>query len=560
MKTPAALAASLASLTAATILHAQTRVVYVDQSAPPNGDGTSWQRAFRELQVGLNAATMTQSGSVELRVAQGIQRPRLTTSGITFAFVFDSITSSTSLSILGSFAGLRGPNPDARDYVRTPTVLTGDMLGNDTPDGLNREDNAFYVLLARSTTRLNSVLRLDGLVIEGSRGDSNPTSAATLVTRAGLVQVSHCEFRNNLGTGLSIISEQATIDQCGFSRNQGVYGGGLSIQEGNANVSHSRFEGNSASIGGAIYCDNASVFARRLTLFGNSAIFFGGGIYGAQLVSSSLIAANSASLGGGLFDCETTAHCTIVHNSSQWGGGMHSFGGSVFNSIITANVASIAGSQVSLAQSLLSCSASIIQGGTEDIHLAFAAAVAAERVSNLDPRFVDPLGPDGRADTWQDNDYHLLSRSAAINQGDPRGFDEFDLDGNARWAPRLPGGPALPDLGCYEYQPAALATSTKTTASPPTTSSISSTPTPSANPSPTSTTAPKPTPPTTASPSTTFSSSSSATTKGASPHENTSILLLLPRSTTPLRSRICETSSRAPPLRSRLREHRRGKF
>ena len=45
-------------------------VLYVDDDAPPNGDGTSWNTAFRFLQDALTEAA--NGGIVGLRISQGL--------------------------------------------------------------------------------------------------------------------------------------------------------------------------------------------------------------------------------------------------------------------------------------------------------------------------------------------------------------------------------------------------------------------------------------------------------------------------------------------------------
>lgn len=65
-----------------------------------------------------------------------------------------------------------------------------------------------------------------------------------------------------------------------------------------------------------------------------------------------------------------------------------------------------------------------------------------------DVGFVDADGPDNKAATWQDNNYHLTANSLCINAGDPAYVPlagETDLDGQ----PRVMGGAV--DLGADEW-------------------------------------------------------------------------------------------------------------
>jgi len=51
-----------------------------------------------------------------------------------------------------------------------------------------------------------------------------------------------------------------------------------------------------------------------------------------------------------------------------------------------------------------------------------------------DPLFVDPNGPDGDPNAWEDNDYHLSPNSPCIDAGDPNGdyTGQTDIDGQGR--------------------------------------------------------------------------------------------------------------------------------
>lgn len=100
------------------------RNVYVDQSAPAGGDGTTWARAFDNLQDALGKA---EPGDV-LRVAQGTYLPApLGGSPAAYFCMKDHV------QLLGGYAGIGSTNPDQRDPDLFPTILSGDQAQNDEP-------------------------------------------------------------------------------------------------------------------------------------------------------------------------------------------------------------------------------------------------------------------------------------------------------------------------------------------------------------------------------------------------------------------------------------------
>ena len=116
-------------------------VLFVDDDAAAGGDGAGWPTAYRFLQDALDAAA--DPGITEIRVAQGTYLPDRNDADpngtgdhtATFQLI-------NGVTILGGFAGLGAPDPDARDVDGFPTVLSGDLAGDDGPEFTNREDNS----------------------------------------------------------------------------------------------------------------------------------------------------------------------------------------------------------------------------------------------------------------------------------------------------------------------------------------------------------------------------------------------------------------------------------
>ena len=107
-------------------------VVHVDDDAPAAGDGSSWSDAYRFLQDALASA----GGAVtEIRVAQGTyvpDRSQASPGGTGDRAATFSMLSG--VEILGGFAGLGSPDPDARDVAGFPTILRGDLNGDGRVD------------------------------------------------------------------------------------------------------------------------------------------------------------------------------------------------------------------------------------------------------------------------------------------------------------------------------------------------------------------------------------------------------------------------------------------
>jgi hypothetical protein len=135
------LAAAAVALGTAAALHAQV-VRYVDDDVPPGGDGTSWNTAFRDPQDALLVANSTLVS--EIHIAAGTYRPDRASGDrdATFAVECGPVTSSVTVWFQGGFAGRGAPNPDLRDPETFVTVLSGDLSGDDAPDGANAEWDA----------------------------------------------------------------------------------------------------------------------------------------------------------------------------------------------------------------------------------------------------------------------------------------------------------------------------------------------------------------------------------------------------------------------------------
>jgi hypothetical protein len=299
------------------------------------------------------------------------------------------------VTLKGGYAGDGAVNPDARDPRQYPTILSGDLLGDDLQGTLNRDDNSYHVVTARG---LFPPPRLDGFTIQSGQAD-------------------------------------------GANPNQ--FGGGLYVTAGSPEVVNCTFKSNTAVFGGAIATVQAAPVLANCKLTGNQALLFGGALYnedGAVALTNSLMAGNSTGLAAilgssALYNVGGSVilnNCTVADNAAPQGRAIASlvWGSPVVGQIMATN--------------------SILYNGGEEIFSSdpCAVVVAYSNVQggwsgignlNADPHFVNrgrwSLGGD-----WIDGDYRLMSDSPCIDKGDKTRLaaDTFDLDGDGNISEALP--------------------------------------------------------------------------------------------------------------------------
>ena len=296
-------------------------VVYVDDDAPAGGDGSSWSSAYRFLQDALASAAGTVT---EIRVAQGTYAPDRSEAGpggtgdraATFQLL-------SGVEILGGFAGIGAPDPDARDVSGFATILSGDLNGDDGPPGsfVNNAENSRNVVTANGT---DSSAVLDGVTVTGGNADGPSQPPMLHLTRGGGIwngtgspTVRDCRIEYNAalskGGGMYNLTDTSpVITGCTFRGNvvpgdssNATYGGGLRNYGSNATVTGCVFVDNSSWIGGGMDNSFASTVVVTGCVFtGNTAGFGGGmttGFNAITMVTDCSFIGNLASTGGGVF-------------------------------------------------------------------------------------------------------------------------------------------------------------------------------------------------------------------------------------------------------------------
>ena len=455
------------------------KIIYVDDDAIAEFDGSSWAFAYRSLQ---EAIAEVLPGD-EIRVAKGIYRPDVSRSSgpwrgggrpasgdreATFELI-------NGVTFKGGYAGYGEPEPNARNINLYDTILSGDLDANDVDvnspgDLLNetsREDNSYYVVTGSG----NSVL--DGFTITGG-------TSAGLFNEYCTARIIKCTFRENSagtrGGGIYNYRSNPSLINCTFTQNSAKDGGGIYNYQSYPDLTECTFIENSAEYGGGgIYNDESYPTLANCTFIGNMA-HYGGGMYndksGPLLADCTFTGNLGHNYGGAMYNTDesnpTLNNCTVTGNSAyDYGGGLSNNDSSpaLTNCTFTGNSApngnALAcnsrqqrqGGTISLINCILWDGGNEIWNNDRSIFIISYSNVRGgwlgEGNIDAEPLFIDPLGPDNIGGT-EDDDLRLAPASPCVDSGDPNyvpGPNEIDLDGNRR----IVRGRI--DMGAYEFQP-----------------------------------------------------------------------------------------------------------
>jgi len=438
-------------------------VCYVDDSATGANNGSSWVNAYTCLQDALATA----SSGTEIRVGQGTYEPDLGR-GVSPGDPKATFDLRNGVSLYGGYAGFGAPDPDARDVALYETLLSGDLLGNDSYEGdplllyhPSRLDNSYHVVNAQD---VDSNAVLDGFTIAGGNANvpwdetirSQHSFGGGLYNRGGSPTIANCTFSWNTaqyGAGMYNYLGAAQVTNCVFVGNCAlVAGGGMRNASGNVTVVNCTFMGNVAWAGAGMdtYAGRAEV--ANCVFSGNWAQEYGGGIRtienhdGTRVINCSFSGNTADGQGGGLWSCDTTV---TLANSILWG-----------NSDTTGTGES---GQI-CNDGPLAVSYCCVQGWT--------GRLGGRGNFDRHPLFRDADGPDDIVGT-EDDDLALAPGSPCIDAGDnaavPTDGCDLDEDGNTAellpvdlsWCPRFQdqhavvdtgnGLPPIVDIGAYEY-------------------------------------------------------------------------------------------------------------
>ena len=379
-------------------LTAHAATIYVDDSAAGANTGASWDDAFVKLYHALAIA----EGGDEIRIGQGTYKPNDPNGNPTATFLLVS-----NLLVRGGYAGVGAPNPDLFDPVAFPTILSGDLDGDDAADFANYGDNSYHVIVVKEDT---VGTRLEGVTVRGGSASLNdgmhqsgggvfcenasltvrdcilednqafrsgggiygfnsggtsslwlerctirrnrhmtPVGSGGGVLAAAGSTFIECTFESNhaplAGSGAGLKTSGSLIDSCVFENNGAAEDGGA-IFGGFNTIQHCEFRNNSSGVfGGAI---NGGMLTVINCIFEDNFSSYGGAINGSGIIRDCRFARNwAASMGGAIAGGGTVVNCEFLgnygHPSGIGEGGALAGGGAFTNCLFSGNYASSMG-------------------------------------------------------------------------------------------------------------------------------------------------------------------------------------------------------------------------
>ena len=231
--------------------------LYVNAAATGADDGSCWADACQNLQDALAIAVASGGDVLELWVAEGVYpyTPAGPGGDRQASFVIPP-----GLTIYGGFAG--GETAlDQRDIANNPTILSGDLNGDDGSGFINNDENSYHVVTVSSTLPGYPPI-IDGCSIVG--GNANGA------------------YPHMLGGGVYIYGHELVLRNCTVRDNFASAFGGGSCQYGGGGISliNCVVRANEAGSGGGVGTDVGAVLFTNCTFTGNTGggLWIGGGV------------------------------------------------------------------------------------------------------------------------------------------------------------------------------------------------------------------------------------------------------------------------------------------
>jgi len=414
-------------------------IIYVDADAIGENNGTSWGDAYIELQPALEAA----ADGDEIWVAAGIYAPTAEHGGT--GDRYRSFQMKNWVAIYGGFDPSVGDIAwEDRDWEVNPTILSGDLNGDDGLDFENNSDNSYHVFYHPEGLDLDSTAMLDGFTVTGGNADGDDP-----------------HYR---GGGMHNDHSSPALANCTFSGNSAEFpGGGLYNHNSSPVLINCAFVGNQAYDGGGMYNSNTSSPALIGCTFSvNSAYSLGGGIHNltsSPMLTNCTFSGNSADGDGGAMSnlnasSPMLTNCTFSGNFADGDGGaisnLNASSPMLTNCVLWEDSPQEIFSHDEASSPVVAYSD--ILGGCD----ANPFNVCGDGNINADPLFVDAAAGDLRlqyaspAIDAGDNDAPALAGVTTDRDGNPRFVDVIAVVDTGN------GDPPIVDMGAYEALPGVI--------------------------------------------------------------------------------------------------------
>jgi hypothetical protein len=421
---------------------------YVDKAVQASGDGTSWETAFKTIQEGINGAMKGQT----IIVAQGTYLGSIRFNGksvrLTSTNPFDpAVVAATIIAAKkgGRVVTFSGDETDA-------CTLAGFTIQNGTAaEGAG-------ICGGGSDKHTHAVIRFNRIV--GNVATGQIAGGGGIAYCDGRIEYNTFLGNSSEGDGGAIFDCDSVIQHNTITENtSNRWGGGLSQCDGS--IRYNVVRGNTALYGGGIAACDGEI--RDNSLFGNTATAGGGLLLcNGTILGNDIRGNDGGDVGGGLYNCDAAIQNNVIcQNTAIWGAGMALCDGGIQNNTIVENSALWYGGGLGeCTGDIQNCilwrnhpggdGGEIYQSSTPSYCCIQQWTGSGKGNISIDPRFVDPAGPDNNPGTYEDNDYRLLPSSPCIDAGNNLdGLPLTDLAGH----PRILFGRISPrvDLGAYEY-------------------------------------------------------------------------------------------------------------
>ncbi len=240
--------------------------LFVNDNATGANTGYNWTDAFNDLQ---DALAIAEAGD-QIWVAEGTYKPAAPGGVQNATFLIDK-----NLRLYGGFVGTETSLSQRGDPAQHPTVLSGDLNGDDVTGNfnLNRTDNNAHVI---SIAESGNGTVIDGFTVSGGNGTpSSPPASNDLspergggVTSLASCSINNCIFRDNSavwgGAGCyARFGDVALFENCAFEGNSAPRGALALGFHNDAKIINCQFNGNMGSFGGAgAYLGNSNFEVR----------------------------------------------------------------------------------------------------------------------------------------------------------------------------------------------------------------------------------------------------------------------------------------------------------